>query len=59
MHDLQRIAGLRHVDTRECAPRTAHQEQIAVGAFDQPRHGCQVCFGDGTRARRITAGTIG
>ena len=39
VHHLQRIAGLRHVDARQRAPRAADQIQIAVGALGQPRHG--------------------
>ena len=58
MHHLQRIAGLRHVDARQRAPRAADQIQIAVGALGQPRHRRQVGLGDRARAHRIAAGTL-
>ena len=58
MHHLQRIAGLRHVDARQRAPRAAHQIQIAIGALGQPRHRREVGLGDCARADRIAAGAL-
>ena len=58
MHHLQRIAGLRHVDARQRAPRAAHQIQIAIGALGQPRHGREVGLGDRAGAHRIAAGAL-
>ena len=58
MHHLQRIAGLRHVDARQRAPRAADQIQIAIGALGQPRHRRQIGLGDRARAHRIAAGAL-
>ena len=58
VHHLQRIAGLRHVDARQRAPRAADQIQIAIGALGQPGHRRQVGLGDGARAHRIAAGAL-